>query len=411
MLRIGNSSLLSPYEAFRLSLSSPRCSLNAVRDRITGQKSLRFPRRIILHLANRCNFACPMCSIGVARAERQKEHRGDVLWDVVEKTITEAGKYGCYVELLGGEPTLYGRLPDTISLLTNFRLPSYITTNGFNLKKRAREITEAGLKVLLISMDGWDEKSSYERGLVPGSFEAIREGIAEVNRIRRGLFPIVRIGSVITKANFRDFDRIADAVYEMGVRRWTIQNYFFMNDDAFAAHQQLKAETGIGDQLMMHHIPNAEAYFDRSEVLELQASLDRTREKLKTKYRDMRVDFNWDLDQSSYYSSRRPARSSSCALPFNRIDVYTDGKIASCGDGHAIGNVMTGSIYDAWNGPQRAELMALLGKERILPMCFRCCGIQSDLKFDETSAPYPRVGLGGTREHEVLVPLSALSKS
>jgi MoaA/NifB/PqqE/SkfB family radical SAM enzyme len=218
MLRLGNSSLLSPYEAFRLSLSSPRCSLNAIRDRLAGQNSLRFPRRIILHLANRCNFACPMCSISVARAERQKEHRGDVLWEVVERTITEAAKHGSYVELMGGEPTLYGRLPDTISLLTKFQIPSYITTNGFNLKKCAREMTEAGLKVLLISMDGWDEKSSYERGLVPGSFEAIRDGIAEVNRIRRGLFPIVRISSVITKANYRDFDRIADAVYEMGVR-------------------------------------------------------------------------------------------------------------------------------------------------------------------------------------------------
>src|SRR5579863_7359289 len=411
MLRIGNSSLLSPYEAFRLSLSSPRCSLNAIRDRVSRQKPLRFPRRIILHLANRCNFACPMCSIGAARAERQKEHRGDALWEVVEKTITEAAQYGCYVEFSSGEPTLYGRLSDTISLLTKYRLPSYITTNGFNLKKRARELVDSGLKVLLVSMDGWDEESSYQRGLVPGSFDAIREGIAEVNRIRRGIFPIIRIGSAITKANYRDFDRIADAVYEMGVRRWLIQNYFFSTDDVMAAHRQMKAETGIGDQVMMHHIPNTDSYFDRSEILELQSSLARTREKLRTKFRDMRVDFNWDLDLNAYYSSRRPAKSSSCAMPFNRIDVFTDGKIGSCGDGHAIGNVMTGSIYEAWNGPERAALISLLDKERILPMCFRCCGIIPGLKFDETSTPYPRASLADSREHEALVQLPALSKS
>jgi hypothetical protein len=165
-----------------------------------------------------------------------------------------------------------------------------------------------------------------------------------------------------------------------------------------AAHEQLKADTGIGDQFMMHHIPNADAYFNPSEVLELQASLARTREKLRTKYTDMRVDFNWDLDQNAYHSSRRPARSSSCSMAFKGVNIFTDGKIASCGDGHTIGNVMNGSIYDAWNGPKRAELISLLGKEHILPMCFRCCGIMSDLKFDETSALYPRAALSGSRD-------------
>ena len=411
MFRFGNSSLLSPYEAFRLSLASPRCSMNAVRDRIAGNGSIRFPRRILLHLANRCNFACPMCSIGVAREERQKEGRGDSPWEVVEKAITEAAKHGCYVELLGGEPSLYGRLFDTIALLTKYRLPSYIVTNGFNLKKRAHEVIEAGLKVLLVSMDGWDEESSYKRGLVPGSFEAIRAGIEEVNRLRRGIFPILRISSVITKANYRDFDRIADAVYGMGVRRWMIQNYFFMNDDAMAAHHKMKAETGIGDQLMMHHIPDADAYFDRSEVRDLQASLARTREKLKRQYPDMRVDFNFDLDLNDYYSPRRPASSSKCSLPFHRVDVFPDGRIASCGDGHTLGNILSGSIYDAWNGPQRAELMALLRKERILPMCFRCCGIMPDLKFDDTSTPYPPAALRSPGEHGAYVQLSGVAKS
>jgi MoaA/NifB/PqqE/SkfB family radical SAM enzyme len=329
-----------------------------------------------------------MCSIGLARAERQKDYNGDAPWEVVEKTVTEASKYGCYVELLGGEPSLYDRLFETIALLTRHKLPSYIVTNGFNLKKRAREMTDSGLKVLLISVDGWDESSSYERGHAAGSFEAIREGISEVNRFRRGPFPIIRVGSVITKTNCRYLDRIADAIYGMGVRRWIIQNYFFITDAAVAAHHRMKGETGIGDRLMEHHIPNENSYLNQSEVLELQASLARVREKLENQYTDLRVDFNWNLDLSAYYSPRRPAISSSCGMPFHRIDVYPDGRIASCGDGHTLGNVLTGSIYDAWNGPERARLTNLLNRERVLPMCFRCCGIMNNLKFDETSTPY-----------------------
>jgi sulfatase maturation enzyme AslB (radical SAM superfamily) len=388
MARIGNSRLMTPNEAIRLSLASPRCAINALSYRLRGKSSLRFPHRIVLSLANRCNFACPMCNIGDARAERQKDFRGDAPFEVVERTIREAGKYGCYVDLTGGEPTLYDRLGETIALLSKYRLLAYITTNGLNLKSRAAELVEAGLKVLLISLDGWDEESSYERGLVPGSFAAIRDGIAEVNRIRRGTFPIVRISTVITKANYRQLDQIADAVYAMGVRRWFIQNYFFMTDGAMAAHRQMKLDTGIGDQVAAHHIPGVDSYFTPDEVAALKSSLARVRAKANSSYRDLRVDFDWNLDLDAYYSPRRPGLSSSCALPFDRVDIFPDGRIASCMDGHTIGNVLTGTIRDAWNGPERRRLLALLAKEKVLPMCFRCCGISYNIKFDETAVPY-----------------------
>jgi MoaA/NifB/PqqE/SkfB family radical SAM enzyme len=391
MSRIGNSALLSAGEAFRLSLASPRCALNSISDRLRGQSALPFPRRIVLHLANRCNFACPMCSIGVARVERQSDFRGDAPWEVIQRTISEAGKHGCYVDLTGGEPTLHSQLGEIIALLTKHRLISYITTNGLNLKKRAREMVGAGLKVLLISMDGWDEESSYERGLVPGSFEAIRDGINEVARVRSGIFPIIRMCTVVTKVNYRHLDRIVDAVYAMGVRRWMIQNYAFMTDGAMAAHRRMKAETGIGDQVMQHHIPEIDYYLSPDEVAELKDSHARVRAKLDGPYRDMRVDCNWNLDLNAYYSSGRPGMSSTCALPFDRVDVYPDGRISSCGDGHTIGNVLAGSIRDAWNGTERKRLLDLLAAQKILPMCFRCCGILAGLKFDETSVPYGTV--------------------
>ena len=329
-----------------------------------------------------------MCSIGVAREERGKQFRGDAPWEVVEKTITECGTQGTYVELMGGEPTLYKHLARTIALLRKYRLPSYIVTNGFNLVKTGPEMVAAGLNVLTVSVDGWDEESSYQRGLVPGSFEAIRKGIAEVNRVRKGIFPIIRVPTVVTKANFHSIDKIGEALYDMGVRRWMIQNYAFITDSAMAAHLRMKAETGIGDQLMEHHVSGVDSYLTREEVHGFKDSLRRVREMRSTRLRGMRIDFDWNLDLDAYYSSRRPALSSSCSLPFNRVDVYPDGRIATCGDAHTLGNVLTGSIRDAWMGAERRRMLELLSRERILPMCFRCCGILNGLRFDETSTPY-----------------------
>ena len=386
--RLGNSSLLSPYEAFRLSLASPRASLNAIIDRFRGIGELTFPRRVVLHLANRCNFACPMCSVGIAREERGKEFKGDALFEVVEKTIAECAKHGTYVELTGGEPTLYKHLAKTISLLNRYRLPSYITTNGLNLYKTGPEMVRSGLKVLMVSVDGWDEASSYERGLVPGSFDAIRKGLSAVIDARKGIFPIIRVLSVVTKVNCHSMERIGEAIYDMGVRRWIIQNYAFMTDAAMAAHNRMKAETGLGDQVMAHHVSNVDSYLTQDEVCEFKQSLSRIRSMCDARLKGMRIDFDWKLDLDSYYSPKRPALSSSCSLPFNRVDIYPDGRIATCGDAHTMGNVLTGSIAEAWNGKERQRMLDLLARERILPMCFRCCGILNGLRFDETSTPY-----------------------
>jgi MoaA/NifB/PqqE/SkfB family radical SAM enzyme len=335
-----------------------------------------------------------MCSIGIARAERQKDFMGDTPFDIVEKTIAEAGRHGAYVELLGGEPTLYKKLGETIQLLTDHKLPSYITTNGFTLKKRAREMVAAGLKVLLISMDGWDEESSFKRGEVPGSFQAIADGIAEVKKERgRSMFPIIRIGSAITRVNYHSLDKIADAVYQMGVRRWSIQNYFFMTDSAMAEHRRFKLDFGVGDQVAAHHIAGEDSYLDREQVEQLRQALARTRQKLAGPMRDMRVDFNWDLDLNRYYSPQPPAVTSTCVLPTNRLDVYPDGRIAICLDGHTVGNIRTGTIREAWNGEQMRHFRQVLDEHRVMPMCFRCCGIMNDLKFDETYTPTPKSSL------------------
>jgi len=256
------------------------------------------------------------------------------------------------------------------------------------LKQRAADLVNGGLKILLVSMDGWDEESQKKRGLVPNSFAAIVKGIAEVKRLRgRSPFPIIRINSVITKVNYHSVDKMAEAVYEMGARHWSLQNYYFMTDGAMDAHKAFKRETGIGDKVMQHHIPGADSYFDPGEVRTLKDALSRTRTLLSGRLRGMRVDFDWDLDLDKFYSPRPPSRASSCDMPFNRVDIHTDGRIAVCGDGHTIGNINDGTVGEAWDGEENKRFRGVLGKHKVMPMCFRCCGIVNSIKFDDSPAP------------------------
>ncbi len=209
-MRFGTTSLLDFRQATQYSLQSPKAAINRIHDLALGNTANKFPREVRLNLANRCNFACPMCCIGQARADREDEHLGDMPFPIAEKAVREAAKHGALVDLFGGEPTLYRHLEECIRLIRDGRSLSFITTNGLLIKKRAKEMVESGLNVLLISLDGWDEESSEKRGKVPGSFAAIVDGIAEIKRLRgKRAFPIIRISTAITKVNYHSIDKIA----------------------------------------------------------------------------------------------------------------------------------------------------------------------------------------------------------
>ncbi|MGB7758854.1 MAG: radical SAM protein [Bryobacteraceae bacterium] len=394
MFRFGTSSLLNFRKAVHFSLQSPKCAVNRIHDLAFGNRSNRFPREIRLNLVNRCNFACPMCCIGQARADRQDEYLGDMPFDILEKAVHEGARHGACIDLFGGEPTLYPRLADALRMIRDGRSLSFITTNGLLIRKRAKEMVENGMNVILISLDGWDEPSSVQRGKVPGSFAAIVDGIAEVGRLRgKRAFPIVRISTAITKVNYHSMDKIAQAVYDAGVRDWVIQNYFFATDETMRRHYEFKARTGVGDKVMLHHIPGNDSYLTKEEVMELKASLARTRALLGRSLRDMTVNFDWNLDLDKYYSPAPPSHKSSCALPYTRVDVFPDGRIALCGDGYTIGNILEGTIADAWNGERMRHFRRVYESARIMPMCFRCCGITYDLKIGDIAPATDRQDL------------------
>ncbi|MEI9971483.1 MAG: radical SAM/SPASM domain-containing protein [Ignavibacteriota bacterium] len=385
-MKLGTTSLLNLRQATQFSLQSPKVAVNRIHDLAFGNRYNKFPREIRLNLANRCNFACPMCCIGQARADREDEYLGDMPFSIVEKAVREGSRHGAFMDLFGGEPTLYPHLPEVLRLVRDGHSLSFITTNGLLIKKRAKEIVDNGLNVMLISLDGWDEASSLERGKVRGSFAAIVDGIAEIERLRgKKPFPIVRISTAITKVNYHSIDKIARAVYDMGVRDWVIQNYFFATDAIMRQHAEFKSETGIGDKVMLHHIPSNNSYLSTGEVRELKASLARTRVFLDG-LPEMRVNFDWNLDLDKYYSPEPPSSESSCSLPYTRVDVFPDGRIALCGDGFTIGNILEGTIADAWNGERMREFRDAYESARIMPMCFRCCGITYDLKFSDASS-------------------------
>ena len=379
MSRFRQLALLEPLDSARLALRFPQTALHMLRDCVAGSRPAPFPRRLGLFLTNRCNFACPMCAVGDARNEGLARG-GDLPFELLEKVLAECSPYQPVVDLIGGEPLLYPHLIEGVKLASQRNVLTALTTNGLKLEEHAENLVRAGLPLLQISLDGWDEPSQEARGLVKGSFDGIRKGVRAVQQARgKGPFPTIRILTAITRVNYAHLDRIQSVVAGLGVRSWGISNYFYLNRNAHERHQIFSLAHGLSGSVAAQTIPD-DIYLSRQQVWDLKSSLRRVQQQ-NLRHR-LRIAYSWNIDVDAYYSTREASRSSICDLPYTRLDVHTDGHIAVCVSGKRVGQVGCDSIAGIWRGRLMAGHRALYERTRPMPMCFRCCGLSQIIKFD-----------------------------
>ncbi len=133
-----------------------------------------------LSVTDRCNYRCVYCRTGNEGAlftELPIAIYARMLRVFVSLGIEK-------VRLTGGEPLLRHGLLDLIRETAQMQpafsdapLDIAITTNGHLLAPMARELKEAGLSRITISMDAVDPETFTRITRVPGSFERVRDGI------------------------------------------------------------------------------------------------------------------------------------------------------------------------------------------------------------------------------------------
>lgn len=138
-------------------------------------------RDLRLSVIEACNFRCPYCM----PADRIPDDHGldaasRLSFDEIETLVRGFVRLGVTkLRLTGGEPLLRRRLPDLVARLS--RIPGLadlaLTTNGSLLAMQARELREAGLHRLTVSLDALDD----------ALFRQLSGGRGEVARVLEGI--------------------------------------------------------------------------------------------------------------------------------------------------------------------------------------------------------------------------------
>jgi len=149
-----------------------------------------------ISVTDRCNLRCTYCmpETGIQLLQHSDIISFEEIVDVVKLSV---GLGIDKIRITGGEPLARKGIVDLVAMIAE--IPGIndfgLTTNGILLKKYAKELKEAGLHRVNVSLDTLNPEK-YHQITRLGNIEDVLEGISEAQKI--GLTP-VKINCVIKK--------------------------------------------------------------------------------------------------------------------------------------------------------------------------------------------------------------------
>jgi GTP 3',8-cyclase len=150
-----------------------------------------------ISLTNSCNLACQYC-VDPHKANHFENPSGKSL-DLKDyvKAVVSIHKNSplSTVRLTGGEPLLFKNIPELVRRIKEMGIPEVkLTTNGVFLKSKAKELREAGLSAVNVSLDA-AEAETFLKVTRRKNFDRVIEGIDE--SIHQGME--VKLNAVIMR--------------------------------------------------------------------------------------------------------------------------------------------------------------------------------------------------------------------
>lgn len=185
-------------------------------------KKLRFARNFLrrrlvhvnLQILYQCNYRCAICDFWTeAYRENDRLSAADVA--VISRKLNEIGPQ--IVSIGGGEPMLHPELVPMVRELARHHFPVMITNGSLVTANLARELWEAGMIEISVSLDYADPlKHDAQRGM-PGAYERGLDALKVLHEARTRPDQRVHLISVIMDDNVDQVEPLIARCREMGI--------------------------------------------------------------------------------------------------------------------------------------------------------------------------------------------------
>ena len=251
-----------------------------------------------ISVTQRCNFRCIYCH----REGQLFDSNVELSAEEIKRIVSIAASLGVYsVKLTGGEPLLRKDIVEIVRGISS--IPGIkdisMTTNGFFLKEYAKQLKDAGLSRVNVSLDTLNaEKFKFITGV--DAHKRIMDGIVEAARV--GLNPI-KINMVLLKGI--NCDEVEDMI------KFTEENQLIL---------QLIELEGFGNDPL---------------YIKYHADLDDIEKKVRERslrviVRQMHHRKKYILKGGAEVEIVKPMHNTEFCLYCNRIRLTSDGKLKPC---------------------------------------------------------------------------------
>jgi MoaA/NifB/PqqE/SkfB family radical SAM enzyme len=194
------------------------------------------PISVNLEVTKRCNATCDFCDYWKTKKENAIDDFGPIVKKIDPMMIT----------ITGGEPLLRPNLPEIVFNIKKAVPTSYlamITNASLLTLPKAKELREAGIDQISISLDYLDDRHSKNRGL-PGLWNHIQWIVPQLKKIG---FDAVNLNWIIMESNFDQTLKVAELARDWGVNvsYSSYSDLKNMNDTHFLSEPNLRSFPGV----------------------------------------------------------------------------------------------------------------------------------------------------------------------
>ncbi len=184
---------------------------------------LTYPVEIIIDPINLCHLRCPLCPTGQRVNSRPF---GRMNFENFQRIIEELGRWLYKIRFYNwGEPLMHEDIYKMIAYATNKNISTELSTH-LNLLSPAdaQTLVESGLELLIISLDGADDKT-YSHYRIGGDFDKVINNIKGILRGKERLgrkYPLIELQFLVMRHNESQIEKMEALAKELGVDRLRI---------------------------------------------------------------------------------------------------------------------------------------------------------------------------------------------
>jgi MoaA/NifB/PqqE/SkfB family radical SAM enzyme len=339
----------------------------------------KYPLGITFKPTLSCNLRCRMCSFVTSGAvfTNPKDSLPLEVWTGV---VDDVKRWKPYIWFTGGEPTLYPSFVPLVHYIKRQGMLAGVTTNGTTLLKKAEELLEAPVDMMVVSIDGKgdihnnvrepDRQIPVAGNTGKTAYERTIQGVQLLQELKKkkGLKkPSIIVNCAMTPDNYEHAGDMVEVAEMLGADALNYQHLWQMTEAMVKSHNRKWGQ--------WHSVSYEDCGGMEPKPMDVE-NVIKVVHDIKRMPSSMPVLFHPDIpdnDIRTYYNEpeafvhRRPA-----ACAWLNTDILPNGDVSPCFD-VICGNITKDRFTTIWNNWAFREHRQRLSVEGDFPICARCC--------------------------------------